>query len=209
MVFDSQPLPLKRPSSSGVLCGWMKISTPSSSAFAQKGWNIGSENSLPATLAPTAAPRSPSFFTPCTNCSTARSGCCSATEANATKRSGYSPHHSASFSFCTRITSAARSRGARYHSGLIDSASMSMPCSSISAMRREPTSPMPGPRWSSSFSFSRSSAPVTTQCACTSMVFTRLPPTSTWRRRPPAVCAAVLVMLQPVNTMPSSQQCRV
>ena len=35
MVFDSQPLPLKRLASSGVLCGWMNRTAPSSSALAQ------------------------------------------------------------------------------------------------------------------------------------------------------------------------------
>ena len=47
----------------------MKTRTPSSSAFAQNGWNFGSESSSPATLPPTAAPRSPSFFTPSSSCS--------------------------------------------------------------------------------------------------------------------------------------------
>ena len=47
MVFDSQPLPLKRLASSGVLCGWMNSTAPSSSALAQTGWNLGSEKSSP------------------------------------------------------------------------------------------------------------------------------------------------------------------
>src|ERR1700716_2292351 len=41
IVFDNQPLPLKRLASSGVLCGWMNRTAPSSSALAQTGWNFG------------------------------------------------------------------------------------------------------------------------------------------------------------------------
>ena len=62
MVLASQPLPLKRLASSGVLCGWMNSTAPSSSAFAQTGWNLGSANSSPATLPPIAAPARPYFF---------------------------------------------------------------------------------------------------------------------------------------------------
>ena len=47
MTLSSTPLPLSRPEvlNSAVPCGWMKISTPSSSALAQNGWNLGSESS--------------------------------------------------------------------------------------------------------------------------------------------------------------------
>ena len=64
MVLASQPLPLKRLASSGVLCGWMSSSRAQSSAFAQTGWNLGSANSSPATLPPIAAPARPYFFMP-------------------------------------------------------------------------------------------------------------------------------------------------
>src|SRR5215470_9282271 len=189
IVFSSHPLPRNLRARSGVLCGWMKISTPSSSALAQNGWNFGSENSSPATLAPTAAPRRPSFFTPSSSCWTARSGNCSAIEANATKRSGYLAQNPASASFWILITFSATSRSARYHAGLMLSASTSMPCASISRMRRSPTSPIPGPRWSSTFSPSRAYASGITQWAWTSIVFTRRPPTTTSRRRPAAAVA--------------------
>jgi hypothetical protein len=62
--------------------------TPSSSHFFQNGWNFGSASSWPATLPPTPTPRKPSFFTACSTCSAASSGCCSAAVAKATKRSG-------------------------------------------------------------------------------------------------------------------------
>ncbi len=45
-VLDSQPLPSKRLASSGVLCGWMNSTAPSSSALARNGWNFGSEKSV-------------------------------------------------------------------------------------------------------------------------------------------------------------------
>src|SRR5438093_745284 len=190
IVFASQPLPLKRRARSGVLCGWMKINTPSSSALAQNGWNFGSENSSPATLAPTAAPRSPSFFTPSTSCCTARSGNWRATDAKATKRSGYRAQNSASRSFWILITPVTTSRSARYHAGLMLSASMSIPCASISRMRRSPTSPIPGPRWSATLRPRSAYASGITQCACTSMVFARRPPTTTARRRPLGTAAS-------------------
>src|SRR5215467_5207815 len=66
----------------------MNSTAPSSSAFAHTGWNLGSENSSPSTLPPIAAPRRPCFFTAVSSCRTARSGYCSASEANAAKRSG-------------------------------------------------------------------------------------------------------------------------
>src|SRR5262245_28170469 len=190
MVFSSHPWPCNRRLRSGVLCGWMKTSTPSSSAFDQNGWNFRSENSSPATLAPTAAPRSPSFFTPSTSCCTARSGNWRATDAKATKRSGYFAQNSASRSFWILITWVTRSRSARYHAGLMLSASMSMPWPSISRMRRSPTSPIPGPRWSSTLRPRSAYASGITQCACTSMVFTRRPPTTTSRRRPLGTAAS-------------------
>src|SRR2546425_6907638 len=52
----------------------MKIRQPSCSAFAQNGWNLGSDSSSPATFAPIEPPRRPSFFTPSSSCSAARSG---------------------------------------------------------------------------------------------------------------------------------------
>src|SRR5262249_3584988 len=115
---------------------------------------------------------------------TARSGYWSATEANATNRSGYLAQNSASRSFWILTTWVAMSRSARYQRGLMLSASMSMPCASISRRRRRPTSSIPGPRWSSTRSPSRAYASGITQCACTSTVLTRRPPTTTSRRRP-------------------------
>src|SRR2546422_8001301 len=67
----------------------MKTRTPSCSALAQNGWNFGSLSSSPLTLPPMPAPRSPYFLTPSSSCGAARSGCCNATEAKATKRSGF------------------------------------------------------------------------------------------------------------------------
>ena len=101
IVFDSQPLPLKRLASSGVLCGWMNSTAPSSSALAQTGWNFGSEKSSPSTLPPIAAPRRPCFLIAVSSCCTARSGNCRVSEAKAPKRSGRAAQSSASFSFCT------------------------------------------------------------------------------------------------------------
>jgi hypothetical protein len=66
---------------------------------------------------------------------------------------------------------------------------MSMPCASISPMRRGPTWSMPGPRCVSTFSPSRETASGITQWACTSIVLTRRPPTTTSRRRPTTLSA--------------------
>ena len=116
-------------------CGWMKTTTPSSSALAQNGWNFGSLISSPATLPPMAAPRRPYFLTPSSSCSAARSGCCSATVAKATNRSGLAAHASASFSFWILMICLARSRSVLYQLGLMLSASTSMPCSSMACSR--------------------------------------------------------------------------
>src|SRR3954454_4714640 len=91
IVFVSSPLPASRPlgSSSRVPSGCMNTSTPSSSHFAQNGWNFGSASSCPATLPATPTPRKPSCLTACSTCSAARSGYCSAAVAKATKRSGW------------------------------------------------------------------------------------------------------------------------
>ena len=58
----------------------------------------------PSTLPPTDMPRRPSFLMPYSSCCTARSGCCIATVAKATKRSGCAATSSASFSFCSLIS---------------------------------------------------------------------------------------------------------
>src|SRR3954469_24240354 len=85
--------------SSGVLCGWMNSTAPSSSALAQTGSNFGSEKSSPSTLPPIAAPRRPCFLTAVSSCCTARSGYCNVSEAKAANRSGRAAQSSASFSF--------------------------------------------------------------------------------------------------------------
>ena len=80
----------------------------------------------------------------------------------------------------------ARSRSASYQYGLMLSASTSMPCSSIArsrvatsvAMSRSGRSVGPA-----SFRLISASASGTAQCACTSTVLTRLPLTTTSRRR--------------------------
>src|SRR5205814_1191522 len=73
---DQVAQPFRRPlaSSSGVPCGWMKMTIPNSSALAQNGFSLGSESSVPLTLPPTSAPRIPSRLTASCNCSAARSG---------------------------------------------------------------------------------------------------------------------------------------
>src|SRR6266446_2241471 len=115
----------------------MKTSTPSCSALAQNGWNFGSLSSSPLTLPPMAAPRSPYFFTPSSSCWAARSGYCSATEANATKRSGLAAQAAASFSFWILMSWLARSRSALYQYALMLSASTSIPCSSMARIRSD------------------------------------------------------------------------
>src|SRR4029077_16175016 len=74
ITLSSPPLPLKRvvAFSSAVPCGWMNTGTPSCSALAQKGWNLGSEISWPSTLPPMAAPRRLYFFTPSSSWAAAR-----------------------------------------------------------------------------------------------------------------------------------------
>src|SRR4051812_36946808 len=211
IVFVSQPFPFSRLASSGIVCGWMNSTAPNSSALAQTGWKRGSANSAPATLPPIAAPRSPCFLTAVSSCWTARSGNCSASEAKAAKRSGFEAHSSASFSFCTRTISAARSRSLRYQNGLIDSTSMSTPCASI-ALRRSSSVmktcfPASGigdlkAATSSPISFSAS---WNRQWACTSTVLTRLPLTMTGRRGPPDCCArAASSSAQLQNAMPAA-----
>ena len=101
MVLPSQPLPASRLEISGTPCGWMNNGTPSSSALAHTGWNLGSENSTPATAPPIAAPFNPCFFTAVSSSCTARSGACRVSEAKAAKRSGLEAQSSASFSFCS------------------------------------------------------------------------------------------------------------
>src|ERR1700743_1644186 len=54
----------------------MNTGTPSSSALAHTGWNLGSANATPATLPPIAAPFMPCFFTAVSSSCTARSGAC-------------------------------------------------------------------------------------------------------------------------------------
>ena len=106
--------------------------------------------------------------------------------AKATKRSGLAAQASASFSFWISMISPARSRSVSYQFGLMLSASMSMPCSSIMASRT-PTAAMsrssrrPGPP---SFWPISASASGTAQWAWISTVLTRLPSITISRRRP-------------------------
>ncbi len=200
-------------SSSRVPSGCRKIRMPSSSALAQTGWNFGSASSCPATLPPIESPRSPKFLTACSSCSTASCGCCNATVAKATNRSGVAAQNSASFSFWIRISSAAASRSARYQNGLMLSASTSTPSASISAMRSE-TLDHRSPGASSGWLIT-AAASGTTVWAWISTVLTRLPLTTTSRRLPGcadpcrgwlwAACAGrARIMLQPTKAMPAS-----
>src|SRR5438034_715226 len=185
----------------------MKTTTPSCSALAQNGWNFGSLISAPLTLPPIPAPRSPYFFTPSSSCSAARSGYCSATVAKATKRSGFAAHASASFSFWSLMIWRARSRSAVYQFGLMLRASTSMPCSSIARSRVDTSVAMlrsgryNGPP---NFKFISASASGTAQCAWTSTVFTRLPLTTTSRRRACARAGAAAISSHPTNARPAS-----
>jgi hypothetical protein len=95
------------------------------------------------------------------------------------------------------------------------STSTSIPISSISRMRRSPTSSMPGPRCALRDAPHILSVSGITQCACTSIVLMRFPPTLTSRRfdagcvaAPPCpaaaasrVSAAASSRLQLVNTI--------
>src|SRR5207248_2735804 len=191
----------------------MKTSTPSCSAFAQNGWNFGSLISSPLTLPPMPAPRSPYFLTPSSSCWAARSGCCSATVAKATKRSGCAAHASASFSFWSLMSWLATSRSALYQYGLMLSASTSMPCSSIARIRSDACVAMCSSGGSvepgvDSFIPIRAMASGTAQCACTSTVLTRRPPTITSRRRAWARAGAAARRSQPTNAIPASEAAR-
>ena len=121
----------------------MKTSTPSCSALAQNGWNFGSLISSPLTLPPMAAPRSPNFFTPSSSCSAARSGCCSATVAKATNRSGMRGARLGELRVLDRDDLLRDVALRLYQYGLMLSASTSMPCSSMARMRRA-SWPCPG-----------------------------------------------------------------
>ena len=94
-------------------------------------------SSLP-TLAPTEPPRNPRVLTPSSNCSAARSGCCNATVASPTNRSGEAAQIAASPSFCALISLRARSWSRAYQNGLMLSTSTSIPRASISRRRSGP-----------------------------------------------------------------------
>src|SRR5215831_13861406 len=81
-------------------------------------------------------------------------------------------------------------------------ASMSMPCSSIARIRSAAfdMSKVCG----STFRPIKASASGTAQCACTSMVLTRRPLTTTSRRRPCACTGAIPVMLHATKAMPAA-----
>src|SRR5580700_6543990 len=179
----------------------MNTNMRSSSALAQTGWNFSAASSSPLTLPATDKPRRPYFLTPSTSCSTARSGYCSATVANATNRSGCAAQILASPSFWIAMILAAVSRSALYQNGLILSASTSMPCWSITWTRS-----CSGDKCSSDgFGFTPISAIASgiTQWQCTSTVFTRRPFTTVSRRRACAGCCAraplAPMRLQPTN----------
>ena len=179
---------------------------PSSSALAQTGWNFGSANSCPATLPPTERPRRPRVLTPYSSCSTASWGCCRATVAKATKRSGVAAQNSASFSFWIRISSAAASRSARYQKGLMLSASTSIPSASISRMRSATLDhKRPG---ASNGWLMTAAASGTMVWAWMSTVLTRLPLTTTSRRLPcPALgpgAPEAFDRLHPTNARPAN-----
>src|SRR5882672_38265 len=200
MTLVSPPFPPSLFSKPTVPVGCMKIRLPSCSALAQNGWNFGSARSSPLTLVPTEPPRKPSFFTPSSSCCAARSGCCSATVAKPTKRSGCAAHSPASFPFWSLITAWARSRSALYQVGLIESAAMSIPCSSMARMR---SSPMTSEGGATFIPISAIASGMAT-CACTSIVFTRLPLTSTSRCAGFPLCAcAASSRLQPTNAIPA------
>src|SRR5262245_44622802 len=102
--------------------------------------------------------------------------------ANATNRSGWAAQISASVSFWMRISSFATSRSAVYQYGLMLRASTSIPCWSMARMR---SAGLDMRRASVSSALPISAMALgTAQCACTSTVFTRLPATTTSRRRP-------------------------
>src|SRR5215831_848419 len=81
-------------------------------------------------------------------------------------------------------------------------ASMSMPCSSIARIRSAAFDM--SKVWGSTLRPIRAIASGTAQCACTSMVLTRRPFTTTSRRRPCAWADAIPVMLQATNAMPAA-----
>src|SRR6476469_4170722 len=209
MVFASQPLPLKRAARGGVLCGWMNSTAPSSSALAQTGWNRSLEKSSPSTLPPIAAPFSPCFLIAVSSCCTARSGYCRLREAKAAKRSGRAAQSSASFSLLSSTILAAVSRSLPYQNGLIDSTSMSiamasMPLRRVSIAMKCSCAPLVGGITL------RACSPISAidswnrQCACTSMVLTRLPLTLTGSRRPPFCAFAKSSIPQLQNTIPAA-----
>ena len=196
MVLPSQPLPASRLATSGTPCGWINNGTPSSSALAHTGWNLGSENSTPATAPPIAAPFNPCFFTAVSSSCTARSGACKVSEAKAAKRSGLAAQSSASFSFCSLTIWPASSRSRPYQKGFMDSTSMSTACPSIAFSRlsismKASAAPLTGGSCTAAAS-APSNAPASRkwQWACTSMVLTFLPLTATGRvRDEPCACA--------------------
>src|SRR5215471_8376812 len=187
----------------------MNSTAPSSSAFAQTGWNLGFAKSSPATLPPIWAPRRPSFFTASSSCCTARSGNCRASDAKAAKRSGCDAHSSASFSFCILTIAAAVSRSLRYQNGLMESTSMSIAIASI-CLRRSATTmywfsaPLTGTNTLGASSPIRLTASWKRQCECTSMVLTRLSLTMTGRRRPGSCARAASSIPQLQKAMPAA-----
>src|ERR1700681_3293774 len=178
----------------------MKTRRPSSSALAHTGWNFSAASSSPLTLPPTDNPRNPNFLTPSTNCSTARSGYCSATVAKATNRSGCAAQILASPSFWIVMIWLALSRSALYQNGLMLSASTSMPCASITWMR----SGRDDRCSSGGFGFTPISAIASgiAQWQCTSTVFTRRPFTTISGRRVCACAGVAAIRLQPTNAIP-------
>src|SRR5580658_2718079 len=187
----------------------MNSTAPSSSVLAQTGLNLGSENSAPATTSPIAAPFSPCFFTAISSSWAARAGSCNVNDANAANRSGFAAQSSASFSFCSLTTLAARSRSAPYQNGLIDSTSISIAIASIALSRSSIT------MYASfelrtvvnsggALSPSSKAASRKMQCECTSTVLMRLPRPITGSLRATGAWASAAVRPQPQNTRPAA-----
>src|SRR3954452_7291832 len=173
----------------------------SSSTFFQNGSSFAFASSLPLTLAPTMKPRRSSVFTAYSSCSTARSGCCSDTFPKPTNRSRCAATSSAIFSFCIFTMRAASPGSVKYRNwlGCTLMTCTSMPCRSISRNRRSIVAGSIAIGLAPRLAMARSTcgrsltsghASLTNTCACMSIVRTRWPPTTTWRRAGAGACAA-------------------
>ena len=91
----------------------MNRNEPSSSAAAQNGSSAGSDRSRPGTLVEISAPRMPSWEWAILSWSAASSGCCRATVARPTRRSGFSATAAAMCSLATATMSLASGASAQ------------------------------------------------------------------------------------------------